>query len=143
MRRRLAAPDPVSRATRLLLIVLVIGLAGCSDPVDPDDPAIGTYELITVNGQELPVLFTASQDLIEGTLIVRSNGTCGDRFVFRQAGVPEDAEVENQETGEACSWTRTRNTLRFAWESGTVTTGLVEGRRIETEIQGSVLVFER
>lgn len=105
----------------ILACAFVLPLAACGDdgPTDPTIEASGTYQLATVNGQNLPVTIQQSGadfiEVLDGTIELRSDNTFSDSTTFRTSeGGEETIEVEVL----SGTYAQSRNTLTFSPETG-------------------------
>jgi hypothetical protein len=91
-------------AAGVALLLLLVGLAGCSEdaPTGPDDPLLGVWELVAVNWEPLPVIrpWDPVGELWEGQVNFREDGSVV--WSQRVCGA----------SGESCEWVH----LGFEWE---------------------------
>jgi hypothetical protein len=102
----------MSRCLRLPLLALaapfLIGLVAChSDINTPQELAFGTYDLLLVNGDSLPVqtgeLDGYLWDVLSGTIVANSDQTCAFRHTYRFTSLA-DQSVRQESENEACTW---------------------------------------
>lgn len=109
------------RLLSILAGALVLPLAACGDdgPTEPTIEASGTYQLATVNGQDLPVTIQqAGADFIEvldGTIALRSDNTFSDSTTFRVSEAGEETTEVEVLSG---SYAQSRNVLTLSPEAG-------------------------
>lgn len=84
--------------------LVAVALAACNnDSTSPNGSAVGTYNLVTVNGSNLPVDFGNGDILTSDVLTLNSNGTYTDVAQFSQSG-------PKQENG---NWSINNNLISF------------------------------
>lgn len=91
-------------ATGAVLLLLLSGLAGCSEatPTGPQDPLLGVWTLVAVNGEPLPLVppWDQAVELREAQVDFSDDGS----VTWSQRVCAPD--------GEDCEWSH----LQFAWE---------------------------
>lgn len=104
---------------KFLYLFLVIGLIGCDSATGISSQAQGTYELVAINGQPLPVTFDVDfgEDVFyEGTLEVFRNGTFRETIELEEIRSGSRRLITDQQQG---TWTGgSRGSLQFRYESG-------------------------
>lgn len=99
--RRVALPALAAAA--------VAAVGACSEINTPQAPAVGTYDLVFVNGDTLPaggwVVDNEEVEVLEGTIVARSDQSCEFRHTFRMRDADEaDATPRVESEVEACTW---------------------------------------
>lgn len=121
---------------RLAMFALAATLAGCNlDSTGPNGSVAGTYELRTLNGQQLPYTFTSGLRLVDEDLTLFSDGTYED--VSRYSDGSTDVDEGD--------YTNYNGALTFysATDGGFVYQGSVSRDVLTTVYGGFTHVFER
>ncbi|HSM59331.1 MAG TPA: hypothetical protein VK849_00985 [Longimicrobiales bacterium] len=103
-----------------ILALLLAGLAACDDsPSATDDSIVGTWTLVSVNGEPPPaVLFTfagVTTEVLSASLEVRSGGTCTLRAELRTT---DSTGTSTSNRADECTWSRNGSAAFFTFESG-------------------------
>lgn len=118
---------------KLLVLVLVLGLASCTDgPFGPGDRSrdlAGTYWAETVDGRPLPHW---SHSFLDAALELRANGTFSEWWFLED----ETYEFHGH-------WHRVGDEIRLSEGGQFLESGYVYGRRIELSESGIVYVRTR
>ena len=119
---------------RLAMFALAGTLAACNlDSTGPDGSVAGTYQLRTINGQNLPYTFSSGLRLISDDITLYTNGTYED--VSRYSDGSTDVD-----DGE---YTDYNGAISFYSSSGYVYQGSVSRDVLTTVLNGFTQVFER
>ena len=112
----------------LFMAALVLTACGRAGPtaVPPDVDISGTYALLSINGEPLPLVFIAEtvfnggMTLIGGELALARDGTCSSTLflILTGGGLPF-----NDTEGDTCTYTVTGTTFGLRWSNGTTETG--------------------
>ncbi len=145
-RRHLYLADMHARLATLCRVILILGLSGCGDSTDVDF-AVGSYTLLTVDGEPLPWVVRVEGDLtlrgIAGFLQIDPVGCRLDAtYQATFAGVPAEPETITTE----CTWSREGSEILFTGlETGQTIVGFLSGDRLSfvNEAIGHVFVYER
>jgi hypothetical protein len=102
----------MSRRFRSLVLTLALpaafALVACSSDIDtPQEIAVGSYQLLLVNGDTLPVQ-TGEQDgylwvVLAGSIVAKSDQTCEFRHTYRYTSVADQTVREESEVS-LCTW---------------------------------------
>lgn len=132
-------------------LVLISLLAGCSgdDPAGPaDDPAVGTYFLVEVDGESLPYTFNPPPlelQIIAGIVELLPDGSFEERVSFRTTNTTT-GETSDELESHFGTWSREGGALRLSSQNVSYTgVSLVDGmlRYTATGIFSFDLVLER
>lgn len=121
------------------MCLLVFILTACTSTKVPG--YIGTYNLISVNGNKLPFLSVES-----ATFTLNTDNTCKGTITAKV--VFSTNEFESEETFDSdsyCTYTNDGNTFNFQWkgdDAGT-TTGLLDGDILTVEATGIPFVYQK
>ena len=119
---------------RLAMFALAGTLAACNlDSTGPNGSVAGTYQLRTINGQQLPYTFSSGLRLLSDDITLYSNGTYED--VSRYSDGSTDVD-----DGE---YTDYNGAITFYSTSGYVYQGSVSRDVLTTVLNGFTQVFER
>jgi hypothetical protein len=128
-----------------LFIVLVC--AGCkqdakviadSNPkVAADTNPVGTYTLVTVDGNKVP--YTVQHEghamtIKSGSFIINADGTCSSKMLLEG----RDAAIEVKAT-----YTREGSKLTMQWEGAGTTVGTVEGDTFTMNNEGMIFAYRK
>lgn len=132
--------------TRSVLAALPLLLAAlaCSDSTSPEPTPVGTYALVTVDGDPIPfvVAQTGSDklELTDGRLTLNGDGTCSVSITARRT---QDGQTSTNTDGDTCTWTNNNNALTLTYSSGSSDVGSWSGDQISLTSDGHVFLFER
>ena len=121
---------------RLAMFALAGALAGtaaCTDSTGPNGSVVGTYELRTINGQNLPYTFSSGLRLVADDLTLFNDGTYED--VSRYSDGSTDVDEGD--------YTNYNGALTFYSTTGFVYQGSVSRDVLTTVLNGFTQVFER
>ncbi|HEX2166209.1 MAG TPA: hypothetical protein VHG09_03125 [Longimicrobiales bacterium] len=132
---------------RLVALALILPiLAACDDdPTEPDNSHVGTYTLVSVDGETVPVAIDEGDGVLtisDGTVTLNANGTFAIdidiSFTEGEQTTPEDLAL----TG---TYTRSGNTVTFSGHDDEgFETATISGDVLTTTGGGDeVIVFER
>ena len=129
----------------LSLLLLVPLLSGCSDSTGPGgSSATGTYNLRTVNGNNLPVVvLQVGSDRVEvtqGSITLNADNTFTDRTTFR---VTESGTSTTDTEVIAGTYTRNNNAIQFSTDEGDTYSASLSGNTLTQTIEGFVLVYQK
>ena len=131
------------------LLAVLIGIAimaACGDSTGPSETNIsGTYELQTINGQNLPftllIVGTYQLEIAAGSVTINANGTYEESTTVRE--IDGSSTTTTTETSSG-TWTRTNNAVTFVdGEDQTSLTGALSGSTLTFSEEGSTLVYQR
>jgi hypothetical protein len=123
-----------------VLIALLSLLAACDDGLGPDSSEVGSYELVSVNGNALPTAFF-SVEVVSASVTLDADGSYRTRSTVR--GKDSLGATVTQTESETGTYTRTGNVVRLTSAQGHVTVGTYNGRTITIEEQSVVMVYRR
>ena len=111
---------PIRSGVFVLLAALLLG--ACDDPGGPDpDAHVGTYQVVSVNGENLPFLALVfdgrTTHILAGSVTLRADGTATDTYTYRYT---DDREVIEQTTFAFGTYSRSAESVSVRWESGIV-----------------------
>lgn len=119
---------------RLAMFALAGTLAACNlDSTGPNGSVAGTYELRTLNGQQLPFTFSSGLRLVRDDLTLYSDGTYEDVSVYSDGS----SDIDDGE------YTNYNGALTFYSTTGFVYQGSVTRDVLTTVYNGFTHVFER
>lgn len=126
---------------KLLAVLVLVLLAGCSDdPLGPEALA-GTYDLVAIDGDPLPYeLFNSV--VTSGSLDLRADGTFRYTEHLRTEDVVTGEETSETES-EAGTYHMDGSTLRFDFENDVEATGVVRDDELTVDAGLLVLLFRR
>ncbi|HJU72752.1 MAG TPA: hypothetical protein VJ717_03330 [Gemmatimonadaceae bacterium] len=141
----------IGRFARQSMLALTLALlAGCGDDdsTGPDEGIAGVYTLLTINGQQLPVVVQQQgsdrAEITQGSVTINENGTFTD---VTQVRFTISGQVSNDTETASGTWTRTGSTLQFSPTSPSGSTPYTmtwDGDdRLTQVFQGFTLVYER
>lgn len=134
---------------RALLLVAALGLAACAqDLISPDERIAGTYQLISIDGDSLPITLrndSVRVEFVSAELLMGLNGVYREIDSFRTT---RGTAITTQVDTFTATWAFTStNTLSLTTQtpSGAVTYGgLWDGTRtVIFDIEGLDWVFRR
>jgi hypothetical protein len=119
-------------------------LSGCGDSTGPIVTHVGEYSLVSINGQELPVVVFQGQsgttEMVAATIELHEGDSCHAtqtrRFTFQG-----QSQIEADEEG--CTYELDEGTIVIRWDRGGSDTGSLGPSRITLATLGIVMVFER
>jgi hypothetical protein len=127
------------------LLALAAFGGGCGDSTSgPGADLVGTYVLISINGNPLPFAISTDEGLLEvtaGQFVFTGAGGCTGSITFRPVETQQTETLSN-----ACTWTRTGSQVRIMWNDGATDTATLQNNRITLVAQdpgGLVLMLER
>lgn len=108
---------------RFLLVAAALCLAACSDnnSTEPTGNLVGTYQLRTINGSQLPFTFSDGSTIVSDQLTLGADGTYNDVAQF------SDGEVFDEQG----FWNNNNGTILFDPTTG--------GGQYQGSVSGSVL----
>ncbi len=140
----------------ILLIAVCVHLSGCRSSPASHGPApaaatgaadttkrqdiVGTYTLVSINGNALPYTMTHEPPgvrVTSGTFTINADGTCSSKMVF----VPPSGQTMSREVG--ATWTRNGSKLTMTWQGAGMTTGAIEGDMFTMDNEGQLLAYRR
>jgi hypothetical protein len=133
---------------RLVLALSAVSILACGDSSGPEfSSAVGTWNLVTVNGSALPFTLDFSQayrlELLSDVFVASEDGTWTETTTLRETDNGTATTTTEQGNG---TWTQTGNTVTVT-ESGGGTetnTATISGNTITlTQGQGFVAVYHR
>ena len=132
-----------------ILVALVLPLAACKDGTGPSG-IDGTYTLVSINTQALPVTVFASNagriDVLDATLVLRSDLSYTETINYRV--IPAAAEPFSDVAVENGSYTVAGNAVTFTLLTGNRNpsfsyTGTVEGNTLTYSFQGESYAYRK
>ncbi len=127
------------RRTFYALVVVALWLAACSQ-ADNSGDFTGTYELVTIDGHELPYTPThegGAPEVLSSTLILDADGT------FRMSMTYGTASGNSMERDFSGTYTVDGAALRFVWEGAGVTSGTLEGDTVTIVNEGIPFAYQK
>lgn len=129
---------------RAFAIILVLGVAAaCNDsPSGVDDSIVGTYTLVTVNGQAPPVVISTllgDIEVLSGSLDVRGDGSCHYSVSYRATAPGSSTATQSND----CTWTRAGAAAFFTLDNGDLLPATVEVDTLTVTLFGATAVLER
>jgi hypothetical protein len=132
---------------RLVLALSAFSILACGDSSGPDfSSAVGTWNLVTVNGSALPFTVELSQiyrlELLSDVFVASENGTYTESSTLRETESGTATTTTEQSNG---TWTQTGNTVTVTESGGTESaTATISGNTITLNTQAGVLsVYHR
>jgi hypothetical protein len=132
---------------RLVLALSAVSILACGDSSGPGfSSAVGTWNLVTVNGSALPFTVDLNQtyrlELLGDVFVASENGTYTESTTLRETENGTATTTTEQSNG---TWTQTNNTVTVTESGGTETsTATISGNTITlTQGQGFVSVYNR
>jgi hypothetical protein len=127
------------KITICTFMFLTLVVTACTSIITPK--YIGTYNLVSINGEKLPFL-----NIQSGTLTLNADHTCksvsSTKVVFSTGGLESEKTFE---TSQHCTYTVSGDTFTFTWKgegSGT-TSGVLDGDTLSVEAIGIPFIYER
>ena len=128
----------------LLLAVAVLLSFACGD--DPTAPShAGTYTLISINGQTLPILLEETElgrvELTHGEIVLHDDNTFDDVLEFTETVNGEETPESLVETG---TWEMRGNVLRMTYQGETTAfEARLENGQITQQLGPFIFVYEK
>jgi hypothetical protein len=134
---------------RLVLAIGAISLLACGGDSTGlgASSAVGTWNLVTINGAALP--FTAYEtsnppyklEIMSDQFVASSNGAFSDAITTREN---DNGTITTSTTNTPGTWSQSGNTLTVTEAStGFVTTATISGNTVTVSDQGMVSVYHR
>ena len=115
---------------RLSVLPLLLGLGGCATGTS------GRYDLQTINGAPLPVVFV--DEVTAAFILLNDDGTCSVTATERT----DDGAVTT-DTDEDCTWTVDGASITAADSNGPLTGSVSDGTLTLSDEDGNAFVFVR
>ena len=131
---------------RLVLALSAVSILACGDSSGPEfSSAVGTWNLVTVNGSALPFTVDLSQnfrlEILGDVFVASENGTYTESTTLRETESGTATTTIEQSNG---TWTQTKNTVTVTESGGTQTaTGTVSANTVTLSQAGFVSVYNR
>ena len=131
---------------RLVLALSAVSILACGDSSGPEfSSAVGTWNLVTVNGSALPFTVDLSQnfrlEILGDVFVASENGTYTESTTLRETESGTATTTIEQSNG---TWTQTNNTVTVTESGGTQTaTGTVSANTVTLSQAGFVSVYNR
>ena len=131
---------------RLVLALSAVSILACGDSSGPEfSSAVGTWNLVTVNGSALPFTVDLSQnfrlEILGDVFVASENGTYTESTTLRETESGTATTTTEQSNG---TWTQTNNTVTVTESGGTETgTATISGNTITLSQPGFVSVYHR
>lgn len=118
-----------------LLALALLAACGSGGATEPEIPVAGSYTLVAVQGEALPVAFLATEliqgEVVAGSLTLTAEGRYVRAVTIRWTlGVSPDTTQEIVRSG---SFERTSAGLRFVSDEGLESVGTADGERVEKQ----------
>lgn len=130
---------------RILIALSAVSLLACGDSSGPAaSSAVGTWNLVTINGSPLP--FTAVNqglyklEILSDVLIASADGTFTGTSTFRET---DNGAVTTTVQPNSGTWTQTNNSVTINLSDGTTNTVTISGDVITLSEIGFVSVYHR
>ena len=130
---------------RLIIALSAVSLLACGDSSGPAfSSAVGTWNLVTINGSPLP--FTAVNqglyklEILSDVLIASADGTFTGTSTFRETN---NGAVTTTVQPNSGTWTQTNNSVTINLSDGTSKTVTVSSDVITLSDIGFVSVYHR
>jgi hypothetical protein len=131
------------RRSRTWLVVLVpalVALAACStDSSTPQSLAFGSYTLVLVNGDSLPVqtgeLDGVLWEVLAGSIDANSDQTCTFRHTYRFTSADEASRVESESV--PCTWQLIDQGFHVRNSNGSLLSGLLAQNALWFDFPGN------
>ncbi len=101
---------------------------------------VGTYTLVSINGNALPYTMTHEPpgvSVTSGTFTINADGTCNSMMVF----VPPSGQTMSRQVG--ATWARNGSKLTMTWQGAGMTTGVIEGDMFTMDNEGQLLAYRK
>ena len=131
---------------RLVLALSAVSILACGDSSGPEfSSAVGTWNLVTVNGSALPFTVALAQnyqlELLSDEFVASENGTYTESTTLRETESGTATTTTEQSNG---TWTQTDNIVTVTESGGTETaTATISGNTITLSQAGFVSVYHR
>lgn len=130
---------------RLLLAIGAVSVIACGDSTGPGGDPVGSWELETINDEQLPYTFfqfgTIRSEILSGRLIVRSDGTYENTSTTRDTDGSTVTTTTETFTG---TWTASGGSLTLTDdEDGSQINGSVSGNTLTFSEAGFEVVYRR
>ena len=114
--------------------VLLVGLSACFS--NPSAPVVvtGTYTLVTVNGNQLPYVFSNGVGIASEVLILNADGSFSDVATHSDGSVNTDIGVYSNYSGTINFGDTTQNALYQ---------GILDGNVLTTKVGNFVEVWQK
>lgn len=127
------------RKTFYALLLVVFTLTSCSKTDDAGN-YIGTYELVTIDGNPLPFSPAhegGAPEVLASTLTLAADGTFQMSMTYATTA---GNSASRDFTG---TYTIDQTTLRFVWEGAGVTPGTLDGKTLTIVNEGIPFTYEK
>ena len=132
---------------RVMMALGTISLLACGgDSTGPEvASAVGTWNLVTVNGSPLPFIIVQVQpsyklELLSDRFVVNADGTYSETFSYRET---DNGTVTTTTDGDTGTWTQSNAALTITASDGTVSQAAISGDTITASESGFVSVYHR
>jgi hypothetical protein len=125
-----------------IAVLAMLGVTGCSDGVGPDMSHIGTFELSTINGGNLPGTVRdiggEKVEITAGTMTLNRDNTFFNELVFRTS---EGEEVTIERESINGTYTRAGSSIELETVDGFTFVLTLSGNTVRQTIQTFVLAY--
>lgn len=137
---------------RFFLFLSVLGLAACGgDSTGPRGSLAGSYNLVTIAGQNLPLVFqdaTGKLELLSGSFVIDGTNTFTETIVLRVSDASGTVILPAAPVACSGTYTRSGNTLTLLEtetdQCGGTWTGTWDGRNsVSVDYDGAIAVYKR
>jgi hypothetical protein len=130
---------------RILLVAFLSVIAACDNPEGPDPNAhVGTYNIVSVNGESLPFLALVyngrTTHILAGRVSLNADGTATDSYTYRYTDGPEVIEETTFDSGV---YTRSGRFVDVVWGFGFQESFTYEGNTLTLEESGYLVTFRK
>lgn len=130
---------------KLVLAIAAVSLLGCGgDSSGPGASAVGTWNLVTINGSPLPATIiqapTYRLEILSDRFVLSSNGTMSDTFTYRET---ENGTATTTTETDNGTWSQNNTALTITYSDGTSQTAAVSNDTFTISEQGFVFLYER
>lgn len=119
-----------------LAALMALGCGGSDSPSGPTSAA-GTWNLATMNGHTLPANINGYEEVLNGQLELRTDGTFDDSYQYHPAGSTATRTSDNSGT-----WSQSGSLVSLN-SNGTYSGTLSGSHLTVTEFGGEVWVYSR
>jgi hypothetical protein len=131
------ADRPVMRGMRLMsatTVLTLFGLTACSNgsPSTPLDTEV--YQLIRLDGVDVPGTMPGGAELISGHFTLASDGTC-----LRQVSYRVSSSSAALLDSSSCHWNATSNLLDITWESSPQSSAELSGSELTLRVVAGIV----